>query len=146
MKYFKEGSFLEKPDELNMEFSFLEIRGGHAFARTLHMLSAYWGFVLMTFHWNMIMGMTKKRIKGTSQIRKWMFGGIATLIAGYGIYAFSYRQIGKYMLMINHFVFFDFEEPLIFFIEDYMAVMGLFVWVGYSLSEVVKKIRILCNK
>lgn len=31
-------------------FSFLPISGGRAFARRLHMLSAYWGFVLMSLH------------------------------------------------------------------------------------------------
>lgn len=30
--------------------SFLPIKGGRAFARTLHMLSAYWGFVFMSLH------------------------------------------------------------------------------------------------
>ena len=34
-----------------------------------------------------------------------------------------------------HFVFFDYEEPVIFFILDYMAAMGLFVWIGYYLSR-----------
>lgn len=38
--------------------SFLPISGGRSFARKLHMLSAYWGFVLMSlhlgFHWSMI--------------------------------------------------------------------------------------------
>lgn len=31
-------------------FSFLPVRGGRGFARTLHMLSAYWGFCVMSLH------------------------------------------------------------------------------------------------
>ena len=31
-------------------FSFLGIRGGQAVAQTLHMLSAYWGFVFLSLH------------------------------------------------------------------------------------------------
>lgn len=41
-------------------FAFLPIQGGTAFARVLHMLSAYWGFVLMAahlgLHWGMLPG------------------------------------------------------------------------------------------
>lgn len=31
-------------------FAFLPISGGVAFARSLHVVSAFWGFVLMAFH------------------------------------------------------------------------------------------------
>lgn len=41
-------------------FAFLPSSGGMALARRLHILGAYWGFVLMSFHlglhWNMILG------------------------------------------------------------------------------------------
>lgn len=122
----------------------ITIRGLRSFARNLHMLSAYWGFVLMSlhlgFHWSMMMGMAGKFVKKTSKIRKWILRGIAVLVAGYGIYAFSRRDIGSYMLLKNQFVFFDFEEPVVFFMLDYIAVMGLFVCAGHYLSEGLKKI------
>ena len=42
--------------------SFLPVSGG-TFARNLHMLCAYWGFVLMSLHlglhWSMVVGMAK---------------------------------------------------------------------------------------
>ncbi len=45
-------------------FAFLPISGGIALARPLHVLSAFWGFVLMALHlglhWNMILGMVRK--------------------------------------------------------------------------------------
>ena len=44
-------------------FSFLPFGNGLSFARNMHMLSAYWGFVFMSlhlgFHWNMMMGMAR---------------------------------------------------------------------------------------
>ena len=56
-------------------FAFLPIEGGMGFARILHMISAYWGFILMSihlgFHWGMIMGRIgqigglKKRLRTT---------------------------------------------------------------------------------
>lgn len=72
--------------------AFLPMKGGRSLARNLHMISAYWGFVLMSvhlgFHWSMIMGMAGKL------------------------------------------VFFDYDELRIFFYLDYIAVMGLFVFMG----------------
>ncbi len=115
--------------------AFLPIKGGRSFARNLHMVSAYWGFILMAahlgFHWNMMMGMAKKLFPKPSAVRKWAGRILALVIAGYGVYAFIKRDIGDYMLLRSHFVFFDYEEPLVFFFLDYMAVMGLFIAAGH---------------
>lgn len=43
------------------------------------------------------------------------------------------------MLMMDHFELFDFDEPLVFFILDYMAVMGLFVIVEHYLITILRK-------
>ena len=119
--------------------SFLPIKGGWAFARSLHMVCAYWGFILMSLHlglhWGMMVGMAKRFIKETPIVGKYLFRVIALLAAGYGAYAFIQREIGRYMFLKNHFAFFDFEEPLIFFLADYIAVMALFVWVSHYFSK-----------
>lgn len=124
---------------------FLPISGGRAFARSLHMISAYWGFVFMSlhlgFHWSMMIDMAGRLVKKPSKIRKWVLHAVAIIIAGYGIYAFIKRDIGSYMLLKTQFVFFDFEEPLILFLLDYIASMGLFVFVGHYLSEGIKNLR-----
>lgn len=99
-------------------FSFLPIRGGRSFARTLHMLAAYWGFVFMSLHlglhWSMLMGIVQKYTGKPSEIRKWAFRGFAFLIAGYGIYAFVKRDIGSYMLLKSQFVFLILRNRLFF--------------------------------
>ena len=119
-------------------FSFLGVRGGQAAARTLHMVCAYWGFVFLSLHlglhWRVIMGMAGKLTKKSSKACKWILRIAAALIAGYGAYAFIRRDFGNYMLLRYHFVFFDFEEPLALFLLDYVAIMGLFVGVGYYIS------------
>ena len=107
------------------------------------MLSAYWGFAFLSLHlglnWNTMMGMAKRIWKKPTVIRVWLVRAIGLLIAGYGVYAFIRREIGSYMLLKNQFVFFDFGEPLILFLLDYVAVMGLYVFVGHYLAEVVRK-------
>lgn len=54
--------------------SFLSIKSGRSFARNLHKISAYWGFVLMSvhlgFHWSMMLGMAKRFFPKPSVVRK----------------------------------------------------------------------------
>lgn len=120
-------------------FDFLNISGGANLASNVHMLSAYWGFVLMGlhlgFHLNMFVKMAGKCFNNKSTVRTWALRGIAVVIVLYGLYAFYLRGIGRYMFLIDHFVFFDFSEPLYRFVLDYMAIMGLMVAIGYYLSK-----------
>lgn len=120
-------------------FAFLEIRGLSAPARVIHMTCAYWGFVLMSLHlgihWGMMMGMAGKIFPKPSKARTWILRLAGIGIAGYGVYAFIKRDILSYLLMQVQYVFFNFEEPVIFFILDYMAAMGLFVFIGYYLRK-----------
>lgn len=120
-------------------------------ARELHMVSAYWGFIILSLHlglhWSMMLGMMKKKVPvlqtkyGATALRA---AGI--LIAVYGIYAFIKRDIGPYMTLQNMFVFFDFEEPLVFFILDYLVVMGMFAWTGYYITEWLKRFSVRKTK
>ena len=124
-------------------FSFLPIEGGRSWARTLHMIGAYWGFVLMSLHlgihWNMMLGMAGKASGRPSAVRRRILRILGAVIAVYGLYAFVKRGIGSYMLLQNLFVFFDFEEPLILFYIDYIAVMGLFIWIGHYLAQLLRR-------
>ncbi len=122
--------------------AFLPISGGRSFGRSLHMLAAYWGFALMSlhlgFHWNMMMGIAGKMRKNSSLVRTWTLRILAIAIAAYGVYAFVKRDIGNYMLLRIQFVFFDFDEPFALFLLDNIAVMGVFVWIGHYLTEILK--------
>lgn len=59
--------------------------------------------------------------------------------AVYGAYAFVKRDIAGYMFLKIQFVSFDFEEPLIFFLLDYAAAMGLFVLADHYFAELLKR-------
>ena len=127
-------------------FSFVDLNGFTSVARTMHLLGAYWGFVFMSLHlglhWNMMIIPVTKSLKKESKSKQILFALPSFLIAAYGIYAFINRNIAEYMFLKSQFVFFDFSEPLLMFVIDYIAIMGLFVFVGYYLSKLVKK----CNK
>lgn len=120
------------------------VYGGQSFARTLHHLSAYWGFVLMSLHiglhWGMIMGMVRKITKGASS--PWgrrVFPAVGAIIAAYGAYAFVARQIPHYMFLRIQYTFFDYAEPAVLFFLDYLAIMGLFVFLAYYTAKLIQK-------
>lgn len=125
-------------------FSFLPIHGGTRLARTLHMLGAYWGFVFMSLHlgihWNMMLYAIRKMTGASTPKRTTLLRGLAGVIACYGLYAFFRRGIASYLLLKTQFAFFDFEEPIIFFFADYLAVMGVFAASGHFLATSLKQL------
>lgn len=125
-------------------FAFLPISGGLALARPLHILSAFWGFVLMALHlglhWNMILGMVRKstRVTSTKQTQTvWRIAGAG--IAVYGLYAFFKNQFLSYMFLTSSFVFFDFERSAFLFFTEYVAVMGLFVFLAHYTAKFFRR-------
>ncbi len=125
-------------------FSFLQITGGVGTARTVHLLTSYWGFVLMSFHAGLHGQMVVQAIRKTLLPKSPKGAGviltlIAAMISGYGIYAFIRRRFADYMFLKVPFVFFDFYEPIIYFMLDYTAIMLLFAFAGYYLLKLLKK-------
>ena len=125
-------------------FAFLPKHGGYELAGKQHILCAFWGFVLMSLHlgmhWNMLLTMARKHLR-SNQICTWVLRIAGYSFAAYGAVTFIRRDVGLYLLLKSHFVFFDYSEPLIAFLLDYLAVMGLFVAVGFLLLHVIKPAR-----
>lgn len=92
-------------------------------------------------HWSMILGMAGKKFQTPSVARTWTTRMAGVGIAAYGIYAFIKRAIGIYMFLQVHFVFFDYEEPFLLFLLDYVAVMGLFVFFGHYAGKGLKQLN-----
>ena len=118
-------------------FAFLPRHGGYELAGKLHILCAFWGFMLMSLHlgmhWNMLLTMARKNLR-SNKIRTWVLKMAGYLFAAYGVIAYIRRDVGLYLLLKNHFVFFDYSESVIWFLMDYLSVMILFVLLGYVMS------------
>lgn len=128
----------------NHVFAFLPIRGGTGFARLLHMAASYWGFVLMALHlglhWGMFLGMGRKALHlRPSRVRRALLPILGGCAAVYGLFAFLRRDLITYMLVRTQFVFFDFSEPMLLFYLDYLAMMGTFIFLAYSVSRFLRK-------
>lgn len=126
-------------------FAFLQPEGGIAEARIMHLLSSYWGFVLMSvhlgLHWNVITAAINRAPRQKSSAGKKSVVFRAAVGAGclYGIYAFMERDIATYLFLRSEYVFFDFDSPLLIFFIDYIAIMLLFACIGNCIG-------ILCRK
>lgn len=126
-------------------FGMVRIEGSYMMARQVHMFCAYWGLIIMSLHlgmhWNMAVIMVGRLFKQSSAVRKWIARAIAVILAVYGVYAFIKRQIGDYLLMKMHFVFYDYTESVLFFMADYLAVMILIAFIGYYAGLLMKKYK-----
>lgn len=123
-------------------FVFLPTESFTSFSRTVHMVVSYWGFVIMSFHAGLHIGI---RAKASNNKTFGKILGHLTLAAamGYGVFAFIKRGIYIYMFVRSQFVFFDYSEPLAIFIIDYIAIMVLFAGGGYFVKNLIKNKGIL---
>lgn len=113
------------------------LSGGASLARTVHMLSAYWGYCFISLHlglhWSMMLGMMKNAAAPqraprciTPLLRT--AGAAAALL---GAHALMRHSLLDYMFLRNQFVFFDTERPLCLFFLDYAAIMALWAWLAH---------------
>ena len=122
-------------------FDFLPFDSGLALVRRLHILGAYWGILLMglhlELHWNMVLGMVRKRIKpqNTAVFWKVFCPAVGLLTAGYGVMAFIRRDFLTYLFLRSEFVFMDYGESPVRFYWDYLAIMGLCIFCAHYLSK-----------
>lgn len=112
-------------------------------AGKVHMLCAYWGFMLMSvhigLHFNIIAKSVNKRFARFDTAAITIERSIAILIIVYGIAAFIRCDMPMYLTLKYHFAVFDYNKPLLWFIIDYAAVMGLFIFIGHCIGFVFRR-------
>ena len=119
-------------------FTFLNF-GGTMIARTVHMLCAYWGLVLMSLHLGMHISRMAARMKLKSKALIWTIRMIFILIGAVGIYEFISLRFADLLFGRVKFVFIDTSASAVLTALQYMTVMVLFAYVGYVLQMLLKK-------
>ena len=126
-------------------FAFLPIESGLAFARRLHILGSYWGFLLMSLHlglhWNMVLGAVKRKFPVTSQSVHYLSVGIGLAVALYGAWVFVKRDFAVYMFLQSEFVFMDYEEAKVLFYLDYLALMGTCIFISHYVGRLLRSLK-----
>lgn len=133
-------------------FAFLPVRGSMAVARRLHLLGSYWGFLLMSLHlglhwgmiWNKILNKSEKETENKSEKKRekrneFLYFAGSLLVVAYGVYVFIKRDFLAYLFLKSEFVFLDYTESKILFYLDYLALMGLCVFMTHYGSKLFKK-------
>ena len=120
----------------------LSLTGLAASAREIHMLLAYWSYVLMSLHLGVHMDAMVKAISRKRNVNDTKHGFLivaSAAISVYGIYAFIRRGFPGYMFMQTMFAFFDYGEPKLHFFADYLAIMVLFAICGHYAALLLKR-------
>ncbi|KRE38149.1 DUF4405 domain-containing protein [Paenibacillus sp. Soil522] len=113
--------------------------------RQIHVLSAYWGFILMAVHigisWGRIINAARKMtgIITTSRVRTIAFRLLAVLIVVYGVQISFERDMGSRLLIYNPFGYWGFDETAMRFVIDYLSIMGIYICgTHYTLKYIQK--------
>jgi hypothetical protein len=126
-------------------FTFIPLNNDMVFMQ-IHVLTSYWGFILMAIHigmsWAMIINAMRKMtgITDPSRIRTISLRTVAVLIVVYGIQTSFERNLGSKLLIYDPFGSWNLEESNLNFLIDYLSVMGIYVCgTHYALLFVQKK-------
>ena len=115
-------------------YTFIEVTGITAAVREIHLVIAYWGFVLMCVHVGMHLAPFIHKITGKNKRISAILHSVWILISGYGVYVFIRRAMPEYMLHRQIFAFIDVSESKLLFFADHAAVMLLFMLAGYAVA------------
>ena len=121
-------------------FTFVNI-GGAMNARTIHMLCAYWGLVLMSVHLGMHISQMAARMKLKNKAVVWALRIIFGVIGAVGVYEFISLKFPDYLFGKVQFAFIDTNASALLTALQYLSVMVLFAYIGYMVQSILKKKR-----
>ena len=122
----------------------LPLTGHILTARRLHILGSYWGFLLMSVHLGLHWGMLLERMKNVLRLKSSPRSSALLFILGtgvslYGVAVFFKRNFLTYLLLKSEFVYLDYSEPVFLFYTDYLALMGLCIFIGHYGTKMLGK-------
>ena len=111
---------------------FMPVSVGLDFARTAHLVSSHWYYILMSVHLGMHLSQIFARLKIADS---WAFRVCMWGVCAYGLYAFIVRGVWKYMFLLQPFFFLDLDHGYILFAVDYIAILVMFATGAYYIKK-----------
>lgn len=118
-------------------FGFLPALPGASWARVMHMLCSYWGFVLVFVHAGFHVRSLAAR-KGKVAWLAWPARVVWLAVAGFGAWSFVQLNIGAYLLLHSQFLFVDPTVPLVYTAAEYAAIGVLIAGVAHYAAKLLK--------
>ncbi len=116
-------------------YTFIDAGGAVSAARQIHLVCAYWGFVLLCIHAGIHLIQPVGKLMKKRPAAGKILCTAAAAVSCYGVFAFVRRGLADYMFMRKTFAFFDFSEPRALFFLDHISVMILFMTIGCILMK-----------
>ncbi len=105
-----------------------------AFARRFHLAGAYWLFILAGFHFGLHWNGFMRKMQ-----RRRIVMAILLSISAYGILAFARRGFPGIMLLLTEYASFDYDEPILLFVLDYLSIFILSGTAAFLLRRRISK-------
>ena len=128
-------------------FSFIKLPVDLSWARTVHMITSYLGFLLMSFHIGLHAGGVFNKIfnkikdlsvkQKAARFLRALFVLLTVFCCFYGIYALKERNFHGYISGSVMFAYFDYSESPVRFFLDYAAIMFLMVMSAFLLQKLL---------
>lgn len=99
-------------------------------ARTTHLASSYWSFVLMGLHAGLHFGMIAGRVRA-----KWP-SVLGVAFAGFGLYRFVVMNIADYLVLKTQFAFIDYDRNYLLVLVENIAMLAFWVFAGYEAGKI----------
>lgn len=113
-------------------FTFLNLSGAMT-TRTVHLLCAYWGLVLMSVHLGMHISQMAARMKLKNKTLIWTLRITFGVVGAVGMYEFIQLKFMDYLFGRAKFVFIDISASAVLTAMQYLTVMVMFAYIGYFL-------------
>ena len=126
-------------------FTFMAIDGS-IFTRQVHKAAASWSYLLVSIHlglhWLMFANMFNKTFISKTKAIKIVFMHITPVcILLYGINASFDQNIGSRLFNPSPFSFFSYNKYSVNIIVDYIAIMGMYVFITHNILKILNKAK-----
>ena len=127
-------------------FGFLPALPGEGWARRIHMLCSYWGFVFAFAHAGLqfrgFARLAQSKDAGASDAAVWVARLAFAAAACFGVYSFMRLNLGAYLLGQVQFAFADYSEPIALSFTRYASVAilvgGLFAGLRRAIEKLLR--------
>lgn len=126
-------------------FTLISVNTHIEISRVMHMLAAYWGFLLMSFHLGLHWGMIFSHINKIMKLNKKLIvicRFVGFTLAVYGGYVFKELDLFSHMFLKKEYFFFDFNQSPLLVLFNYFSIMGLWIFIAHYFMKIIKSFQI----